>query len=164
MKQQSEPSPNQKRKSSSVRFGWLVGLIAVVAGSLAPLALALPAYAAPVTAPSPATQYQCGSGNNAVKTSINIGCRGATCKSSNKDGCSALIDATFAIIRFLSAGVGIVIIGSTIVAGIQYTSARDDPSAVGKAKARIMGNLGALLIFIFGYAILNYVIPAGFFR
>lgn len=113
-----------------------------------------------------ATVYaaQCGSKENAVQTSIDIGCRGASCVSSNPDGCSALTDALFAIMRILSAGVGIVIVGSLIYAGIQYAGARDDPSAVGKAKDRIRNNIIALGLFIFGYAILNYLIPAGFFK
>ena len=107
----------------------------------------------------PSTSYQCGSGTKAVKTSINFGCYGDKCQTN----CSALVDALFAIIRFLSATVGIVLIASTIWAGIQYGAARDDPSAVGKAKSRLASNGTALLLFIFGYAILNYVIPAGFF-
>jgi hypothetical protein len=108
--------------------------------------------------------FQCGSGNNKVGVSINIGCEGESCKTSNKDGCSALLDAVFAIVRFLSAGVGIVIVGSTIWAGVQYSSARDDPSAVGKAKDRLRGNGYALLMYVFAYAILNYILPGGFFK
>jgi hypothetical protein len=70
----------------------------------------------------------------------------------------------FSIIRFLSAGVGIIIIASMIVAGIQYTSARGDPNAVAKAQLRIRSNVVALLIYIFAYAILNYLIPIGLFK
>ncbi|HKU19111.1 MAG TPA: hypothetical protein VJP80_07650 [Candidatus Saccharimonadales bacterium] len=108
--------------------------------------------------------YQCGSGNNAVKVSINIGCYGASCQSNNKDGCSAIIDATFAIIRALSAGVGVVVVASVVWAGIQYSMSRGDPSATAKAVTRLRETLIALLVFIFGYAILNYLIPAGFFK
>ena len=108
--------------------------------------------------------YTCGSGKNTVGTSINFGCQGDKCKTSNKDGCSALIDATFAIIRFLSAGVGIIIIGSVIWAGIQYSMAGDDPNGVSKAKDRIKNSAYALLMYIFAYAILNYIIPGGFFK
>jgi|GEM_PF-914260 len=160
---------------SQLRSGWMargrcMALVAFFFSMLlAPIALTMqPAYAAAnaqVIKPIGAnTSYQCGSGANAVHTSINIGCYGANCQSKNIHGCSALLDATFAIIRFLSAGVGIVVIASVIWAGIQYTSARDDPSAVGKAKSRIVTSLSALGLFIFGYAILNYVIPAGFFK
>lgn len=108
--------------------------------------------------------YQCGSGKNAVGTSINIGCEGSKCQTSNKDGCSALTDAFFAIVRFLSAGVGIVIIGSTVWAGIQYSMAGSDPNGVAKAKDRLKNNAYALGMYIFAYAILNFLIPGGFFK
>ena len=98
--------------------------------------------------------HQCGSGSDAVMTSINIGCKGVG---------NPIIDMTFAVIRFLSYGVGLVIIASVIFAGIQYTVSRDEPQAVAAAEARIKSSVIALIIFIFAYAILNYVIPAGFF-
>ncbi len=110
------------------------------------------------------TKYQCGNGDNAVYTSIDIGCRGDNCTSGKKGGCSAITDMAFAIIRVVSDGVGLVIIGSMIWAGIQYTTSRDDPSAVGKAKERVLNNIIALFVYIFAYAILNYVIPRGFFQ
>ena len=98
---------------------------------------------------------QCGSGADAVVTAINIGCKRAG---------NPITDMTFAIIRFLSAGVGLVIIGSIIVAGIQYSASGGDPQAAAKAKSRISSTLTALVIFIFSYALLNYLIPGGFFN
>lgn len=95
----------------------------------------------------------CGSGKNAVKTSIDFGCRG--------EG-NPILDMTFAIIRVLSDGVGIVIIGSIIVAGIQYSTSQGDPNASAQAMNRIRSALIALLIFVFAYAILNYVLPGQF--
>ncbi|HEX3568536.1 MAG TPA: hypothetical protein VHT70_02555 [Candidatus Saccharimonadales bacterium] len=108
-------------------------------------------------------QYWCGSGKNAVNISINIGCKGQSCQSRNTDGCSAIIDAAFAIIRFLSAGVGLVVVASIVWAGIQYTTSRGDPGATAQAIERIRNTLIALLIYVFSYAILNYLIPKGFF-
>jgi hypothetical protein len=49
-------------------------------------------------------------------------------------------------------------------AGVQYTLARDDPTAVAHAKERIVNNLIALLVFIFAYALINYVVPGGFLQ
>lgn len=91
--------------------------------------------------------------NKSVTTAIDIGCAGKG---------NPIADMTFGIIRFLSAGVGLVIVGSVIVAGIQYSASNGDPQAVSKAKARISSTLLALIIFIFGYALLNYLIPGGF--
>jgi len=93
----------------------------------------------------------CGSGDQAIQTSIEFGCTG--------NGPSAIADLLFAIIRFLTAGVGIVLIVSTIVAGIQYTTSRGDPNLVAKSKDRLRANAIALLFFIFGFALLNYIVP-----
>jgi hypothetical protein len=92
---------------------------------------------------------------NAYTPSIDIGCRGQG---------NPIADALFGIIRFLSAGVGLVIVGSIIVGGIQYTGSRGDPQSTAMAINRIRSSLFALLIFIFAYAILNYIIPAGFLK
>ena len=93
--------------------------------------------------------------SDAVKTSINFGCTGKG---------NPITDLIFAVIRFLSAGVGLVIIASVIVGGIQYIVSGGDPSATQKAVNRLVTSLVALLIFIFAYAILNYIIPGGFFN
>lgn len=102
-----------------------------------------------------AGQYVCGEGADAVHVSINFGCQGKG---------SALTDATFAIIRVLSAGVGLIIITSIVVAGIQYTSSRGDPGQTSRAIGRIRSSLVAFLIYIFTAAMLDFVIPAGFFK
>lgn len=99
-------------------------------------------------------KYTCGEGSNAVHISIDIGCRGKG---------NPILDALFAIIRFLSIGAGLVVIASVIVAGIQYTTSRGDPQATAKAMGRIRDALIGLLIYIFIFAILNWVIPAAVF-
>lgn len=104
--------------------------------------------------------YQCGSGNNAIRTTVDFGCKGASCQGN----CSAVLDLTFAIIRFLSYGVGLVVVASIIIAGIQYTTSRGDPQATAEATKRISNTVVALIVYIFAYAILNYVIPAGLFK
>ena len=102
---------------------------------------------------SAAAAHACGSGtngNSSYTPSIELGCQGKG---------NPIEDLLFAIIRFLSTGVGLVIIASLIVAGIQYTTSRGDPGATAKAIGRIRSNMVALLVFVFAYAILNYVIP-----
>lgn len=90
-----------------------------------------------------------------VGLSIKIGCKGQG---------NPIADAAFAVIRILSNGVGIVIVASLVYAGIQYTGSRGDPQSTAMAVNRIRSSVFALLLFIFGYAILNYLIPAGFLR
>ncbi|HLZ15298.1 MAG TPA: hypothetical protein VKQ34_04920 [Candidatus Saccharimonadales bacterium] len=109
-------------------------------------------------------RYQCGSGNNRVNVAINIGCYGSNGHCSNQDGCSAIMDAAFAIIRALSAGVGVVVVASVVWAGVQYTMSRGDPNETAKALTRVRETLIALLVFIFGAALLDYLIPTGFFK
>ncbi|HSX08477.1 MAG TPA: hypothetical protein VLG11_06325 [Candidatus Saccharimonadales bacterium] len=102
-----------------------------------------------------AGQYTCGSGDDAVKVSINFGCSGKG---------TATADVAFAVIRVLSAGVGLVVIGSIVLAGIQYTSSRGDPSATSRAIGRIRSSLIALVIFIFATALLDFILPQGFLK
>jgi hypothetical protein len=59
----------------------------------------------------------------------------------------------------LSYGVGLVIVGSLTYAGIQYTGSRGDPNANAQAVKRIQANVTALLLFVFAYAIVNYIVP-----
>lgn len=87
---------------------------------------------------------------NAVVTGMDFGC---------KHKGNAVLDLTFAIIRFLTLGVGVVVIGSMVFAGIQYTASRGDPNATGQALKRIASSAGALVLFMFIYAILNWVVP-----
>jgi hypothetical protein len=67
------------------------------------------------------------------------------------------------ILNFLSAGVGIVVIGVIILGGIQYSMAGDNSQAVGAAKQRIINGLIALVAFIFMFAFLNWLLPGGAF-
>lgn len=111
---------------------------------------------------------QCGSGTDKIYTSIDFNCYGATCLTPKplpycNGNHSAIVDVLFAIIRFITDGVGLVIIASLIFAGIQYTVSRGDPQALKKATMRIHSSATALILFILAYAILNYIIPNGFF-
>jgi hypothetical protein len=118
-----------------------------------------------VTVAAPLSAYAvqaCGGGldgtgkaNPTYTPSIDVGCKGIG---------NPITDFTFGIIRILSDGVGLVIIGSIIVGGIQFSASRGDPQATAKAITRIRATVIALFIYIFGYAILNYIIPAGFLK
>ncbi len=115
------------------------------------------------------SSYQCGSGSEAEATTIDFGCKGDACVASSAPSwCSQpnspILDLLFSVIRFLSDGVGLVVIASIVFAGIQYTTAGGDPQNVAKAVKRIRSSITALILFIFIYAILNYLLPAGFFK
>ncbi|MHB1864869.1 MAG: hypothetical protein ACYCPS_01730 [Candidatus Saccharimonadales bacterium] len=114
----------------------------------------------------------CGSGKYGyVKTSIDFGCLGNGCSSTTAGQTgycgqphSGITDLIFAIIKFLSDGVGLVVIASVIVGGIQFIASRGDPSGTQAATKRLTSSVTALLVFLFAYAILNYVIPNGFLK
>lgn len=68
------------------------------------------------------------------------------------------------IIKALSAGVGVVVVGTIIVGGIQYIVAGDNPSGVVEAKKRIINGLLALAAFLLSFAFLQWLVPGGIFK
>lgn len=151
------------------------GMLAVLAVTV--ILLPTRAYADNISvggADNSTSSYGCGSNDpnglqGLVHTTIDLGCDGNACAQGSTTGyCStyhnSIIDMLFAIIRLLSAGVGIIVIASIVVGGFQYTVSRGDPNATSAAIGRIRTSLIALLIYIFAFAILNYVIPNGFFN
>lgn len=96
----------------------------------------------------------CGqAGKDQVVTSIDFGCKG--------EG-NGIIDLALAILRLLVNAVGIVLIGVTMWAGIQYGVSRGDPGLVTAAKKRLFNVFISLLLFLFSYVIINFLVP-GFF-
>lgn len=65
------------------------------------------------------------------------------------------------ITNFLSAGVGMVIVASIIVGGITMSTAHGNPDQFAKGRSRILNSLIGLVVFIFGAAFLQYIIPGG---
>lgn len=63
--------------------------------------------------------------------------------------------------RAISGLVGIVIVISIIAAGIQWSTAGNNPQQVAAAKSRIFNALLALFVFIFMFAFLQWIVPGG---
>ncbi len=145
-----------RRKSKKNKYFIATFLITVL------LALATPFISA-----QNVLAHQCGTGEQKVTTSINFGCRGEECLTNPTEAIcqggdhtvNGIIDLLFALIRFLSIGVGMVIIASIIVAGIQFTTSSGNPQTTANALNRIRDTAIALLIFIFAYAIINWLVP-----
>lgn len=91
-----------------------------------------------------------------VDTKLDLGCNGANA--------NPIIDLTFALIRLLSAGVGIFAIISVIYAGIRYTTAGGNPEQVSEAKNRIQNTIIGLILYIFIFALVQYLVPGGIFN
>jgi hypothetical protein len=64
-------------------------------------------------------------------------------------------------INILSALAGMAIVFSMMFAGYLYMTSRDNSGQVQKAKQRIVWSLTALVLFIFMYALLNFLVPGG---
>jgi cytochrome bd-type quinol oxidase subunit 2 len=63
------------------------------------------------------------------------------------------------LVEILSLLIGVVLVGSTIFAGIQYITAGGDSGKVQKAKGRLASNVLVLVLYIFSAAILNWILP-----
>ncbi len=103
--------------------------------------------------------FQCGDGKDEVNLRIDLGCQGVAYEGPG----GAIGDMLFSIIRFLSIGVGIVVVGAIIVSGIQYTTGEGNPEATQNAKNRIQASIISLVIYVFIFSIAQFLIPGGFF-
>lgn len=81
----------------------------------------------------------------------------------NEDNCG-IIRYLVIFINVLSAVVGLVVVGSIIYGGIQYSMAGSDPQKVSEAKRRIRNAVIALMFFLFMFSLLNYLVPGGVLR
>ena len=106
-------------------------------------------------APTRVFAEKCGGGGRAVTIAVKIGCRG--------EG-NPIWDMLGAITRFLSAGVGVVVVLMIVISGIQYVTSGGNPEATQAAKKRLSNAVIALLLFIFMFAILNFLVPGGLLR
>jgi len=120
-------------------------------------------YRAPTGDRDPSGGSICGNGGeggkNEVKVAFDFGCRGLD----YPGDINPIVDILFALFRFLSVGVGLVVIGSIIVAGIQYSTSRGNPQSTQAAIKRIVNSVAALFMYIFIFAIANFLIPGGMF-
>jgi len=135
-----------KRIKKNVFLSYVVSFLLIFLASAY-----VPAYAMNFSAPKIFAGLKCGGPPNAViHTTIDFGCQGKG---------PAILDLVFGVIQFLSDGVGLVVVASLVYAGIQYITSAGDPQAAANAIKRIRSSGVALLLFLFAYALLNYVIP-----
>lgn len=94
---------------------------------------------------------------------LGVGIDGETCPETSGDTVqeNVIFDWLLAVIRFLSAGVGIAVTGGIVFGGILYLTARDNAGQAQKAITVITNALIGLLLYILMFAILNWLIPGG---
>jgi len=128
----------------------------------------LPLVASPVPVFA-ATQVVCPDGHTKVDASKVDTCPDAAdsavtsgnCKDVKGGKCDLIKNYIQPLIDLLSAGVGVAVVISIIIGGIQYSSSAGDSSKITAAKNRIRNSIIALLMFLFLVAFLNFLIPGG---
>jgi sorbitol-specific phosphotransferase system component IIBC len=82
----------------------------------------------------------------------------------NSSTCDLTLKYINPIIAFLATAVGITVVISVVLGGIQYSAAGDNPQATAAAKRRIIGALLAAVCFLFLWGFLEFLIPGGLFN
>lgn len=72
-----------------------------------------------------------------------------------------IIKMIITITNIIAGLAGLVIVGTLIWGGILYSSAGSDPSKVQAAKNKVVAAITALLLLVFGYAIVQWLVPGG---
>lgn len=111
-------------------------------------------------------KYPCGKKDPAGKGSVvltkfNIGCLGTKYTGNSL---SPIEDMAYALLRFLSAGVGVVLVIAIIWSGIQYSASEGNPEATQAAKGRIQAVFMGLIFYLFSFALVQYLVPGGVFN
>lgn len=100
--------------------------------------------------PSYATQENCGD----IETSV-IKC--------DDTGGNSVVSAVLQLVNFLAVGVGIAVVGGIVWGGMLYASSNGDSSKAKQGITTIVNAVLGLLLFIFMYALINFIVPGGLF-
>ena len=110
---------------------------------------------------APATAAACADGE--VELSVKVNSKNdSNCVKPDANG-GVIVTYLKIILKFLSGGVGLVIVLMITIAAVQYITAAGQPEQVKAAKNRIQNALTALVLFLTAFAILNLIIPGGIF-
>jgi hypothetical protein len=102
--------------------------------------------------------HQCGK-VSPVKTKFDFGCLGDKAP----DGTGPIQDVAYSVLRFLSVGVGIVVVASIIYAGIMYSTSQGSAEQTAAAKDRIQNAIIGLVFYMFIFALVQFLVPGGVF-
>lgn len=68
------------------------------------------------------------------------------------------------ILQFMIGGIGIVLVGGLTVGGTVYMTARGNSQQVQKAETIIRNVIIGIALYVFAFAIINFIIPGGILR
>lgn len=128
--------------------------VAVFAAVLVFVAAPMPAYAA------------CGKNEQEISLPVDQG--GTRCVPINERATDIADNPIFFYLRnilvFLAGGVGLAVVGGIIYGAYMYITARGNASQTQQGQNIIINAVVGLLMFIFMYAILQFLIPGGIIR
>jgi hypothetical protein len=116
-------------------------------------------FAAPLTIATTTVSAQ-------VQSTENIDPKQNDCQAKSKDLSSdncGIIKMILAVTNIMAGLAGVAIVATLTFAGIQYSSAGADPGKVQAAKGKMFNAGLALLLLVFGYALLQWMVPGGIF-
>ena len=135
---------------------WIVLTMAIV---VAPVSIGLNGSRLSVSAST--ANAACPAGQVELSVKVNKGDSG--CVVPDASGGGVIITYLKTILKFLSGGVGIVILLMLTIAGVQYMTAAGQPEQVKAAKNRLQNAITGLVLFLLAFAILNLIIPGSIF-
>lgn len=92
---------------------------------------------------------------NGVQTSFDYGCTAST---------NIIVSIFIHAINFLAIGVGILVVAGIVFGALQYSSANGNTSQSQEGLKKIRSAIIGLVIFIFMYAIMDFLVPGGAFN
>jgi len=98
---------------------------------------------------------------NGVQTSIDYGCQKIAGSGAQA---SPIFSLLIVVINFLAIGVGIVVVGGIVWGAIQFISSNGNAQKTQQGVSYIVNSVIGLLLFIFMYALINFLIPGGLFN
>lgn len=131
-----------------------ITVVAALAAAIVGVATPAPAFAA------------CPSGQQEVSIPVDEG--GTKCVPINPRATDITQNPIFFYLRnfliFLAGGVGLAVVGGIIAGAYMYITARGNVGQTQQGQNMIINSVIGLLLFIFMYAILQFLIPGGIFR
>ena len=99
-----------------------------------------------------------------TKTPANCGDISTNIIKCDTNGGDPVTSLLLQLFNFAAVGVGIAVMGGIIWGGVLYASSNGDSGKVNQGKTAIVNSIIGLLLFIFMYAIVNFIVPGGLFR
>lgn len=103
----------------------------------------------------------CGDGKTSCTSTLPTDCGGSNQSACEINGNKIITDVINPAIKIFSIVVGVVAVIMLIIAGIIYSASQDDPKRITLAKKIIIDVVIGIVVYVFLFAILNFLLPQG---